>query len=186
MQLLELWREIHAQAVELSDAMARVPDECECGDPDAHLEGRCSCCASHPSAKKPLSTGESCLVIMDRLRADLNMLTKDFSVVAGTLDAAALGSQRLELRRGIFLTGADLHHLVQAFEKVSQSVAGFRRNCTLTELRGAKRHSIALREHCDKLELPSGRRRNRYSDRASYPIYRCLELSRLRSYCSSL
>ena len=151
MQLLELWREIHAQAVQLSDAMARVPDECECGDPDAHLEGRCSCCTSHAAAAKPASTGESCLVIMDRLRADLNMLTKDFSMIAGTLDAAALGSQRLELRRGLFLTGADLQNLVATFEKVSQSVAGFRRNCTLSELRRAKRYSVALREHCDKL-----------------------------------
>lgn len=151
MQLLELWRQIHAEVVQLSDAMARVPDECECGDADAHLEGRCSCCASHTPAKKPPSTAESCLAIIDRLRADLSMLTKDFSVAAGTLDAMALGSQRLELRRGLFLTGSDLQHLVQTFEKAGESVAGFRRNCTLSELRRAKRNSVALREHCDRL-----------------------------------
>ena len=151
MQLLELWRDIHAQAVQLSDAMARIPNECECGDADAHLEERCACCASHTSAHKPSATGESCLVIIERLQADLSMLMKDFTVVGGTLDASTLGSQRLELRRGLYLTGADLQHLAETFQKVTQSVAGFRRNCTLAELRRVKRYSAALREHCDKL-----------------------------------
>ena len=151
MQLLELWHDIHTQTVQLSDAMAGIPDECACGDADAHLEGRCSCCASHARPDKPGSAGESCLVIIDRLRADLNMLMKDFSVAGGTLDASILGSQRLELRRGLYLTTADLQHLAESFQKVTQAVAGFRHNCTLSELRHAKRYSAALREHCDKL-----------------------------------
>ena len=37
------------------------------------------------------------------------------------------------------------------FEKVNHAVAGFRRNGTLAELRQAKRHSVALRAHCDRL-----------------------------------
>ena len=151
MQLLQLWHDIYAQTVQLSDALGRIPDECECGDADAHLEGRCSCCMSHTPTAKPHTAGESCLTIIDRLRADLNMLMKDFAVVAGTLDVASIGSQRLELRRGLYLTGTDFQQLAGTFEKVGQSVAGFRRNCTLSELRRAKQHSAALRAHCDKL-----------------------------------
>lgn len=96
-------------------------------------------------------------MVIDRLRADLSMLMKDFAVVGGALDASTLGSQRLELRRGLYLTGADLQHLAETFEKVTQSVAGFRHNCTLSELHRAKRYSAALRDHCDKLNTELGK-----------------------------
>ena len=52
-----------------------------------------------------------------------------------------------ELRRGIFLAAADLQQIMKTVERVSEAVAGFRRTCDLTELRGVKSHTAKLRAH---------------------------------------
>ena len=141
--LSELWTEIYHEAIQLCESIERLPDQCECADADAHLEGRCRCCSHNEPVH---GHGENCKTILERLRADLSMLCADFSIITTPI-GTALGSQYIQLRRGIYLAAADLQQILRSVEQVSEAVAGFRRTCDLSELRGAKRHTAELRTH---------------------------------------
>lgn len=149
--LLSLWRSVSWEAARLSEAVERLPDACECGDPEAHLEGRCRCCGGHEPATIRQGSGENCVAILARLRADIMVLDKDFTALAGPLEAAALTMRSVELRRGVFLAANDLQRVFEAFQRVDHSVIGFRRTCATSELRGVKRHCAELREQCERI-----------------------------------
>src|SRR3990172_5507483 len=100
--LLQLWCEIYQEAIRLCDAIERLPDQCECGDAAAHLEGRCRCCGKDQPAH---GHGENCSAILTRLRADVSIFCQDFAAIARPMGTAA-APDRLELRRGIFLAAA--------------------------------------------------------------------------------
>ena len=138
MNLRQLWQNIGQEASDLATAVERLPDECECGDADAHLGGRCACCGGHAHGDHPADS-QDCVVINSRLRADLTVLGQDLSVAAPALGASALETQRLELRRGIFLAAGDLEAILEAFKRSTESVAGFRRECSMTRMRAVKR-----------------------------------------------
>ena len=108
-----------------------------CGDADAHLEGRCRCCGGHEQSMERHGTGEKCPTILERLRADVAALVKDFSALAGPLELAAMAKQSVELRRGVFLTASDLQQICESFERVDRAVVGFRRTCALLDLSSA-------------------------------------------------
>lgn len=149
--LLSLWRGVCSEAVQLSEAVELLPDACECGDADAHLEGRCGCCGGHEKASERNRIGERCPAILDRLRADIAALVKDFSSLANPLELAAMAKQSVELRRGVFLTGSDLQQICEAFERLDHAVVGFRRTCAVPELRRIKLHCAELRERCERI-----------------------------------
>jgi hypothetical protein len=88
---------------------------------------------------------------MARLRADLAMLSEDFAVAGPPLEASALEQKRFELRRDVFLAASDLQQILEAFKRVTESVAGFRRDCTLSRMRAVKRCSAELRDHCERV-----------------------------------
>ena len=150
MDLLQLWQNIGQEASDLATAVERLPDECECGDADAHLGGRCACCGGHTRGGRSID-GPNCLEIISRLRTDLTVLGQDLSVAGPALGASALETQRLELRRGIFLAAADLEAILESFKRLTESVAGFRRDCTITRMRAVKRRCIELRDHCQRV-----------------------------------
>jgi hypothetical protein len=147
---LRMWHGVCAEAVALADAVERLPDQCECGDADAHLGGRCRCCDGHSQAEGGRG-GENCTAILERLRADLTLLASDFELTAGPLEAAALASQNVELRHGVVLAAGDLRRVSEAFSRVSEAVAGFRRDCTVAGMRRVKRHCAELRKHCERV-----------------------------------
>jgi hypothetical protein len=147
--LLPVWCEIYQEAVQLCEAIERLPDQCECGDAEAHLEGRCRCCGKDKAAH---GHGENCRAILTRLRADLSMFCQDFAAISVPL-ATGVGPERRELRRGIFLAASDLQQIVKGVNRVNEAVPGFRRTCDLAELRGLKRHSAELREHLNNVQL---------------------------------
>ena len=150
MDLLQLWQNIGQEATDLATAVERLPDECECGDADAHLRGRCACCGGHVPSVHPVD-GQDCVEIISRLQADVTALGQDLSIAGPALGASALETRRLELRRGIFLAAADLEAILESFKRVTESVAGFRRECTITRMRVVKRRCIELRNHCDRV-----------------------------------
>lgn len=152
MDLFEQWRDVKQEAIQLSEAIERIPEECACGDAEAHLEERCACCDRHPGASKAAG-GDRCSVILERLNADLSVLCENFSRAVGALPAAARGRRRLELRRGVFLAASNLKQLTQALERVNDAVVGFRRTCTLLEMRKLKSRIKEFREHCNRLDV---------------------------------
>lgn len=149
--LLSLWRKVLSEAVQLSEAIEPLPDVCECGDADAHLDARCSCCGGHERALERHGSTETCTDILARLRADIAMLAKDFSALAGPLELAALNKQSVELRRGVFLAAGDLHQICEAFERVDHAVMGFRRTCSVPDLKRVKLRCAELRERCERI-----------------------------------
>jgi hypothetical protein len=151
MELLQLWQSIYLETGQLADYVERLPDACECGDADAHLEGRCACCKGHGQAGEHHGVHLNCLEILARLRADLTMLCKDFSLMAEPMAGAALAGKRFELRRTVFLASSDLERLVEAFERAAAAVAGFRRTCAIADMRRVKRHCAELRERCEQV-----------------------------------
>ncbi|MBI4455537.1 MAG: hypothetical protein HY644_06520 [Acidobacteria bacterium] len=153
MDLLEQWQSIYREAIQLAEAVERLPEACECGDADAHLEGRCRCCASHEPTGEHHGSGENCSAILARLRADVTMFSHDFSTMLSLCSESIPPTQRVELRRGIFLAAGDLEQIVDAFRGLNSAVVGFRRNCALTEMRRLKHQCAQLREHCERVNM---------------------------------
>jgi|SRR3990172_1181622 len=151
--LLQIWCEIYQEAIQFCEAIERLPEQCECGDAEAHLEGRCPCCRNHTEQAGSHGHAESCTVLLTRLRADLNILCNDFTLLATPIGQAAVGAKCLELRRGIFLAAEDLHKIVKAVDLVHNEVAGFRHTCDLSELRILKRYCAELRDHFNHMNL---------------------------------
>ena len=151
MELLGLWQNIHREVVQLAETVEKLPDGCECGDADAHLEDRCACCDIHRQAGPGHARAESCDSLLARLRADLTMLSEDVAIAAPPMEAAALEKQRFELRRGVFLAVSDLQRIIESFKKVTEAVAGFRRDCAVSRMRAIKHHCAELRQHCDEV-----------------------------------
>ena len=147
--LLQLWNRVYQEAVQLSDAIEGLPDACECGDADAHLEGRCRCCNGHERAEG--RKGENCAAVLARLQADLAMLSKDFTLIAAPVEAGGFVGKHMELRRGVFLAANDLQQILEAFERISKSAVGFRRTCSIADMLRIKRCCIELREHCERV-----------------------------------
>lgn len=149
MELLQLWKNIHQEASDLTTAVERLPDKCECGDAESHLGGRCPCCRGHMTGENP--AGQNCLSIISRLRADLRALGQDLSIAGPALGASALETQRLELRQGVFLATSELEAILESFTRLTESVVGFRRECTITRMRTVKRRCAEFRAHCDRV-----------------------------------
>ncbi|MEW6213540.1 MAG: hypothetical protein AB1631_34915, partial [Acidobacteriota bacterium] len=85
MDLLQLWQSIYREAVQLAETVKHIPDECKCGDAAAHLGGRC--CGGE---KEGRGDSDNCNEILARLRADLMMLSMDFSTVGPPIEGMAL------------------------------------------------------------------------------------------------
>ena len=155
MDLLQLWQNIREEANDLAEAMERLPDHCDSGNAEAHLTGHCDCCNA-PGPTGHSQKNPDCLAILGRLGVDLKMLNQDLAVAGPSLDVVAQESKRTELRRGILLAAGDLQALNEAFKRLTESVVGFRRECTISRMRTVRRHSLELRDHCERInaELP--------------------------------
>jgi len=151
MELLQRWRNVFQEVIQLSKEIESLPDECECADADAHLEGRCRCCGGHERTSASHGHVETCTTLLTRLRAHVSILCEDFARVANPIKAGASGAESFEMRRGIFLTANDLQRIAQAVERVGEAVVGFRRTCAVSEMQSVKRRCAELREHCEQL-----------------------------------
>lgn len=149
--LLSLWRTVCSEANQLSEAIELLPDACECGDSDAHVDGRCHCCGGHKQLSERRGSGGNCAGVLARLQADFAMLVKDFSSLAGPTEIAAIVQQSVELRRGVFLAASDLQQISDALEHLDHAVVGFRRTCAVSDLKRVKLHCAELRERCERI-----------------------------------
>ena len=156
--LMQQWQTVYQEAISLVDGIENVPDECPCGDADAHLSAHCPCCGTHPQASQPEVHSQSCTDLLACLRADLAVLCEDFMRVAGPMKVVGLQTRWAALRREVVLTADDLQKIVGAFERVDQATVGFRRSCAVSEMRSLKRACAELRVHCEALnsELAGG------------------------------
>lgn len=156
--LMQLWRNVYQEVISLAEQIEHLPDECPCGDADAHLNGHCQCCGAHPQAIRSEVHSQSCTDLLACLRADLALLCEDYMRVAGPMKAVALQTRWAALRREVLLTADDLQKIAAALERVDHAVLGFRRSCAVSEMRSLKRACAELRMHCEALnrELAGG------------------------------
>ena len=150
MDLLKQWRMIYREIMDLYLTVSRLPNDCPCGDADAHLERRCECCKSSEPALTE-TKGETCTAQLERLQIDLTVLCGDFSQVAAYITPTSATVEAVLLKRGVFQAANDLQHTAEALERVRNAVEGFRRNCALTEMRLVKHWMEALHEHSEKI-----------------------------------
>jgi hypothetical protein len=151
MNLLQQWRDLYEEVIQFSETIARLPEECECGNAEAHLEERCPCCHGHTRASEPQGHGERCSDVIERLHADLALLCEDFKRTAGPLEKVPRGESGPDVRRGVLVAASDLEKILQALGRVGEAVVGFLRTCSVSDMRHVKRHSAALRAHCDQI-----------------------------------
>lgn len=156
--LMQQWRNVHQEATSLAQEIERLPDECPCGDADAHLNGHCRCCGAHPQSIQPEVHSQSCTDLLACLRADLSLFCEDFVRVAGPMKTVAFQTRWAALRREVFLAAEDLQKIAAALERVDQAVVGFRRSCAVSEMRSLKRASAELSMHCERLNSELGGR----------------------------
>jgi len=154
--LMQQWRNVHQEAISLAEEIEHLPDECPCGDADAHLNGHCQCCGTHPQAIQPKVHSQSCTDLLACLRADLALLCEDFTRLAGPMNAVAFQTRWAVLRREVLLTADDLQKIAGALERVDQAVVGFRHSCAVSEMRSLKRACAELRMHCEQLNSELG------------------------------
>jgi hypothetical protein len=156
MELLRLWQTIYQEAVELCEAIEALPDLCECGDADAHLEGRCPCCMRPEQTRG--RAGLNCGAIIASIQADLAMLSEDVALAGPATEATALECQRRQLRRSLFLAVTELNRIVESFKRVTESVMGFRVDCMAARMRVIKQCCSELRDDCERVntELLAG------------------------------
>ena len=152
MDLVQLWRGIYEEAVQLADVVEQLPDDCECGDGDGHLAGACPCCGGRARESAPGQATRDCHGMLARLRADLAMLSEDLAATGAPLEAAALAGLRFELRRGVFLAAADVQRVADAFRRTTEAVAGFQRECVVSRMQAVKRACAELRDDCARVD----------------------------------
>ena len=148
-QLLQAWRLIFQEGIQLCDGINQVPDACACKDADQHLDGQCDCKPRQSQPGDGPGEAESCSVILARLRADLTLFSQDFGNLAVPLANPA--ESGLELRRDVFFTITDLQRIMDAVERLDKAVVGFRRTCDLLQLHRLKQRGVELREHLTQL-----------------------------------
>lgn len=156
--LMQQWRNVYQEAISLAEEIEHLPDECPCGDADAHINGRCRCCGTHRQATPNQVHSLSCTDLLACLRADLTMLCDDFTRLAGPMNAVAFQARWAVLRREVLLTADDLQKIAGALERVDQAVVGFRHSCAVSEMRSLKRACAELRMHCERLNSELGGR----------------------------
>lgn len=151
MDIFQLWQNICVEAGNLAAGIEQLPDYCESGDADQHLSGRCSHCGQHHLSAENAPQGLDCLEVISRLRADLAILNQDLSAAVPPLNIAAHETHQTEIRRGIFLAANDLQLINEAFERISESVVGFRRECTVSRMRAIKHYCLEFRNRCERV-----------------------------------
>ncbi|MCI0567368.1 MAG: hypothetical protein L0Z52_04140 [Acidobacteria bacterium] len=151
------WQEVSEEVGRLCDALEKVPEACECGDAESHLEGGCRCCHGHASAGTISPGRPHCGERIEQLRADLALLCEDFKRAAGPFHKEATGEGRGQLRRELLLVAGDLSRMMAALEDLDRAVVGFQRTCSLSDMKGVKRHAAALLVHCRKVDAELAR-----------------------------
>ncbi len=150
MNLWRHWRNVYREAAQLCDTIERLPVDCQCGNADAHLTGRCRCGGGQVRAGS--GTSGDCDELIVSLRAALSLVWEDFKRLPEWTEDTVPADLRLDVRSGVYLAAGDLDHLLRALEHLSESVAGFRSNCVVTQMKSVKRCGAALRAHCDRLD----------------------------------
>jgi len=146
------WREVCDEVAALCDTLERIPEKCECGDAQAHLEGACRCCHGHVAESAASSGRSRCGERIAQLRADLALLCEDFRRAAGPVQKGATGGQGLEVRRELVMAAGDLERILSALEDLDRAVVGFRQSCSIADMKQVKRQSTSLLTRCKKVD----------------------------------
>jgi hypothetical protein len=81
MSLFHKFQDVYFDAVRLREALEKIPQQCECMDADAHLEGKCCCAAAHQgghrSTESEAESSKGCMKSISKLRDGIQWFQDD-------------------------------------------------------------------------------------------------------------
>lgn len=71
---------------------------------------------------------------------------------AAPLQRGASAGGSFQLRRDLVMAAGDLGKMLAALEELDRAVVGFRRTCSVAEMKKVKRHGASLLASCRKVD----------------------------------
>ena len=142
--LFDRLRNIFFSAEFLANDLDRVPPECKCEDALAHLDGRCTSCAtaSTESDREPALGRKGCSAQIDELRVDIRNVRQAFQ--RGILQPE---EETVELKEELVQIEGLVDGLASVLENLKTDAIDFQATCSSEVLRRLKQRSKELRNY---------------------------------------
>jgi hypothetical protein len=148
-RLLGGWLDVVDDLTELCHSLSELPDICECGNGQAHLQGRCPCC--HRVTHDRIPDCEDCDAQLARLRPAIDLLAVDtmrfFPALKEMLARAApadVSSRATDLE-------GHIARLIRTFDALVVAADVFRADCRSSHLAVLKQLAASLKRECSGL-----------------------------------
>ena len=136
-RLLGGWRDLLDDIRDLCRNLNALPDQCACGDGDAHLSGTCVCCSS--SSRGRIANCADCRMQVAQLRPRVVTLTADamrfFPVVRILLQQSPPGAPA---RREGANVERHIASVIRTFDRLVIKAGEFQDGCRASHLRVLK------------------------------------------------
>lgn len=146
------WHGVYEEVRRLCESLEKTPERCECGDAEAHLAAVCHCCHGHVAGTSATPGQPPCGERIAQLQADLALLCEDFKQASAPMTKGAKGDRGPEIRRALFLAADELGRIFRALEDLDRAVVGFRRTCSIVDMKRIKRESTSLLARCGEVD----------------------------------
>lgn len=135
-------QDIYFDAEKLRVELDRIPPQCDCGDADAHLSGKCCCSTS----ERPQSKG--CLSHLERLRGKIEWFREDLHREGREFRPERL-PDGVEGRLSLVINLID--NLSLSLKHLEADINEFRSSCAHSALDRMKRKSDELAGYLEEL-----------------------------------
>ncbi len=135
-------QDIYFDAENLHQELDRIPPQCDCGDADAHLSGKCCCSTS----ERPQSEG--CISHLERLRGKIEWFREDRRRGGKGFRPGRL-SNGAEGRLSLVINLID--NLSLSLDQIKADLDEFRTNCAHNALERIKKRGSELARHTAEL-----------------------------------
>ncbi|GBC81783.1 hypothetical protein HRbin10_00895 [bacterium HR10] len=147
MTLFHQFQDVYFDVIGLAEALAQLPESCECGDAEAHFTGRCRCVGAE--SEKPPGEGEpGCVCHLKKLRERLYWLEEDLQRVKIPQRA---GEEWQQWREKSFLLLTCLRSLTASLDQLDQAIEQFRQSSADEPLHRLRACGQELRAWAEKL-----------------------------------
>ena len=144
--LFDRVRNVFYAAEFLKRDLQRIPPLWRCGDPIAHLEGRCSCAKTWATPEEAIR-GKGCLAHLEMLRLDLKSLRECLQNHKANLQP----DETEELRRELSLIENFEERLSATVENIRSHAAEFQAACSNDTLQRLKESSSEIDKYSTEL-----------------------------------
>lgn len=142
-------QDVYYGTLELAQEIKKIPSECDCGDAEGHLNGRCSCCAENKTSRAfSESSNNGCLTRLNRLRKAVSSLDAYLQEGSGRIEPSQDSS---ELQGQLSLILSLVYQLARECERIQTDLDEFRKHCAADALLRIKEGGASLDHYAAKL-----------------------------------